>query len=205
MTVEERHRLHVSGATHEKASDYNCLFHKKIREYGIDNFKLVILEEVKNKEDLDEKEIYWIKEKHSFVRDNGYNLTIGGQKRKNNENYVDIRAVFQSEEDIKIVIEEIKDINNSLVDIANKYKVSLSLICMINTGKKYFSEKEQYPLRPLKNKISNDIVLNIIALLQNNYSNKEIAEIFEIDPDIVYRINYGKAHKQKDFTYPIRK
>lgn len=205
MTVEERHRLHISGATHEKASDYNCLFHKKIREYGIDNFKLVILEEVEDKKDLDEKEIYWIKEKHSFVRDNGYNLTIGGQKRKDNENYIDIRATFQSEKDIKTVIEEIKNVNNSLVEIANKYNVSLSLICMINTGKKYFSEKEQYPLRPLKNKISEDIVLNIIALLQNNYSNKEIAEIFEIDPDIVYRINYGKAHKQKNLTYPIRK
>lgn len=31
MTVEERHRLHVSSANHEKASDYNSLFHKKIR------------------------------------------------------------------------------------------------------------------------------------------------------------------------------
>ena len=37
----ERHRLHISGATHPKASDYNCLFHKKIREYGIDNFELI--------------------------------------------------------------------------------------------------------------------------------------------------------------------
>ena len=30
MTVEERHRLHISGATHEKASDYNCLFQMKL-------------------------------------------------------------------------------------------------------------------------------------------------------------------------------
>ena len=42
----ERHRLHISGATHPKASDYNCLFHKKIREYGIDNIELIVLEEI---------------------------------------------------------------------------------------------------------------------------------------------------------------
>ena len=29
--------------------------------------------------------------------------------------------------------------------------------------------------------------------------------MLNIDPDIVYRINYGKAHKQKNETYPIRK
>ena len=123
MTVEERHRLHISGATHEKASDYNCLFHKKIREYGIENFKLVILEEVPNKQNLDEREQYWIKEKHSFVQENGYNLTIGGQKRKHSDNYVDIRAAFQTDEEIKQVISEIKNMNNSLVELSKKYKL----------------------------------------------------------------------------------
>ena len=44
MTVEERHRLHLSSSNHEKASDYNTLFHKKIRQYGMNNFELITLE-----------------------------------------------------------------------------------------------------------------------------------------------------------------
>lgn len=206
IPLEERHRLHISGAMHEKASDYNCLFHKKIREYGIDNFELQILEEVPNKCDLDEKEQYWIEKKGSFVKNgNGYNLTIGGQRRKNNENYIDIRARFQTQEEIKKVIEEIKDLNNSLINLANKYQVSLSLICSINSGKKYHQDNEKYPLRLLKTKISNNLAKEIIMLLKENYTNKEIADIFQIDDDIIYRINYGKAHKQDNEKYPIRK
>lgn len=206
MPIEERHRLHISGATHEKASDYNCLFHKKIREYGIDNFKLEILEEVPNKSDLDEREQYWIEKKNSFVKNGkGYNLTTGGQYRKDNENYVDIRAKFQTQEEINQIIKEIKNLDNSLVSLAEKYQVSLSLICLINSGKKYHQDNEKYPLRALKTKISNNVVKEIIILLKENYTNKEIADLFQIDDNIVYRINYGKAHKQKDEIYPIRK
>lgn len=206
MPIEERHRLHISGATHKKASDYNCLFHKKIREYGIDNFELEILEEVPNKSDLDEREQYWIEKKNSFVKNgNGYNLTTGGQYRKDNENYVDIRAKFQTQEEINQIIKEIKNLDNSLVGLAEKYQVSLSLICLINSGKKYHQDNEKYPLRALKTKISDNIVKEIIILLKENYTNKEIADLFQIDDNIVYRINYGKAHKQKDEIYPIRK
>lgn len=206
MPIEERHRLHISGATHEKANDYNCLFHKKIREYGIDNFELEILEEVPNKSDLDEREQYWIEKKNSFVRNGkGYNLTTGGQYRKDNENYVDIRAKFQTQEEINQIIKEIKNLDNSLVGLAEKYQVSLSLICLINSGKKYHQDNEKYPLRALKTKISDNIVKEIIILLKENYTNKEIADLFQIDDNIVYRINYGKAHKQSDEIYPIRK
>lgn len=206
MPIEERHRLHISGATHEKANDYNCLFHKKIREYGINNFELEILEEVPNKSDLDEREQYWIEKKNSFVKNGkGYNLTTGGQYRKDNENYVDIRAKFQTQEEINQIIKEIKNLDNSLVGLAEKYQVSLSLICLINSGKKYHQDNEKYPLRALKTKISDNIVKEIIILLKENYTNKEIADLFQIDDNIVYRINYGKAHKQNDEIYPIRK
>ena len=56
--VKERHRLHLSSAYHQNANDYNCLFHKKIRQYGIENFELIILEQIKEKSLLDEREQY---------------------------------------------------------------------------------------------------------------------------------------------------
>lgn len=204
-SLSERHRLHVSGATHKAASDYDCLFHKKLREYGLENFELIELEQVQNKEDLDERECYWIQEKHSFVRDNGYNLTLGGQKRKKDENYIDIRARFQTPEEINSVIQDIKNQNLSLKEIAEKYNVALSFICSINSGAKYQKDNETYPLRPIKRqRLKKEVVLEIIELLKQNFSNKAIGELFEIDSDIVYKINYGKAYVQPNETYPIR-
>lgn len=205
MSIQERHRLHISGAFHEKASDYNCLFHKKIREYGIDNFDLMVLEEVSDIAKLDEKEQYWIKKKNSFVKDNGYNLTTGGQQRRANDDYIDARASFQTDKEIKQVISEIKDESNSLASLAKKYNVSLSLLCMINVGRKYHQIAEDYPLRPIRIKIDDSLVLEIINLLKENWSNTEIANLFNIDTDIVYRINYGRAHKISGQTYPIRR
>lgn len=202
-TIEERHRLHLSSAYHESCNDYNCLFHKKIREYGIENFELIILEEVSDKSLLDEKEQYWIKEKKSFVKDGGYNLTTGGQQRKNNEDYQDIRQAFSNEE-IQEVYNLIKNENIKLIDIANKYHVSLSLICTINSGQKYHNDNLIYPLRKQNIKISEKIVDEIISLLEENKSNTEIAKFYGINRDVVYKINKGLTHK-RDINYPIRR
>ena len=136
---------------------------------------------------------------------NGYNLTRGGQRRKNDENYIDLRATFQSQEEINQVLNEITDLNNKLTDLAIKYNVSLSLICEINVGKKYYQEHRTYPLRPLKKKIDNDTVMIIIDLLKQNWTNVDIANMLNLDTDIIYRINYGRAHKLPQETYPIRK
>lgn len=202
MSIQERHRLHLSSAYHENSSDYNCLFHKKIRQYGINNFELIILEEVKEKSLLDEKEQYWIKEKQSYVKNNGYNLTTGGQQRKINEDYQDIRSAFTKEE-IEKIYNQIINSNSSLTQIAENSNVSLSLICQINSGKKYYNDKLSYPLRQQNKKINENEVNDIISLLKLGWSNKEIADYFHIDEDIIYRINYGKSHK-KNISYPIR-
>lgn len=204
-SIEERNKQHLYSATHERDKDYNTLFHKKIREYGIENFNLYKLEAVENKEDLDERERFWIAEKHSFVKDNGYNLTIGGQKRKDSENYQDVRRSFSTQEEINNVIEEIKG-TKKLTDIAKSYNVSLSLICMINSGKKYKIDSETYPLRAkIHPSISEEEVELIISMLQDNKSNAEIAQALCLDADVVYRINTGKAHKRSDLSYPLRK
>ncbi len=47
-----------------------------INKYGIDNFERSILERCSTKNELNEREKYWIREKKSVI--NGYNLTDGG-------------------------------------------------------------------------------------------------------------------------------
>lgn len=50
-----------------------------IHVYGPDHFSYEILEEC-SKEELDDREIYWIKYYNSFIH--GYNLTVGGKQLK---------------------------------------------------------------------------------------------------------------------------
>jgi group I intron endonuclease len=49
-----------------------------IKKYGKDNFKKEILEHCIDKNDMDEKEKYWISELNSRNRNIGYNITKGG-------------------------------------------------------------------------------------------------------------------------------
>ena len=75
---------HKSAAFNKNSPEYNLLFHQKLRQYGLENFTIEILEQGENNKNyIDEREIFWIKEKQSFVKENGYNLTTGGQNKNN--------------------------------------------------------------------------------------------------------------------------
>lgn len=59
---------------HAKASSY---IGKAIRKHGVKHFKVEDIDIAKTKEEVMEKEIYWIDHYGSFKK--GYNLTIGGE------------------------------------------------------------------------------------------------------------------------------
>lgn len=66
---------HLSSSFNKNSISYNVIFHKAIRKYGKENFKLEIIEKCDNKILLD-REKYWIKYFNSY--ENGYNSTPGG-------------------------------------------------------------------------------------------------------------------------------
>lgn len=76
--IGQRKREHRYEADNERD---NSIFHKALKKYGEDNFSFEIIEECEE-EELDEKEIYWIEQYHSYIKDplckGGYNLTTGG-------------------------------------------------------------------------------------------------------------------------------
>ena len=67
---------HLYDYQNPNNTNYNTKFYKALRTYGIDNFEVEILE-LCPIEELDEKEIYYIKKYDSFHH--GYNSTEGGQ------------------------------------------------------------------------------------------------------------------------------
>ena len=62
-------------------TSYNHTIHQAIRKYGIENFAFEVLEECAEAL-LNEREIYWIAKLNS--KQNGYNMTDGGDSTTNN-------------------------------------------------------------------------------------------------------------------------
>lgn len=75
-TVEWRWKIHV---THSKREDDHLLFHRAIKKYGVENFVLEVIDTANNENELNEKEKYWIEYYKSYLTENGYNLTKGGE------------------------------------------------------------------------------------------------------------------------------
>lgn len=75
-SLQARMRCHKSES---KKSRSNQPIHKAIRKYGIENFKIQILEEnIPTRSLLNEREIYYISLYKSTNRENGYNVSVGG-------------------------------------------------------------------------------------------------------------------------------
>ena len=75
INIYKRWQEHKSNSINKNHEDSYYPLYCAIRKYGIDNFDFSIIEEC-NQEELNNKEIYWVKYYNSF--ENGYNQTLGG-------------------------------------------------------------------------------------------------------------------------------
>lgn len=73
-TIEERWKEHCKDS--QKDSENKRPLYDAFNKYGIENFKIEQIEELDNSE-LNNREIYWIKELNTYGH-NGYNATKGG-------------------------------------------------------------------------------------------------------------------------------
>ena len=126
--LQRRIREHKSCAFNPNASSYNDLIHQKIRQYGIDNFEITVLEKIYTEDIsiINEKEQYWVDKLISFRGfGQGYNSDKGGGNKLYN-------SILTSEQ-----IQNLKqDIKNGIayIDLQSKYNISTSFISSINNG-----------------------------------------------------------------------
>jgi len=73
MTIQKRYQKHCNS--------HNTVISKAITKYGVENFTVEEIDRASTREELDEKERYWIRCYNSQVP-NGYNLESGGTKYK---------------------------------------------------------------------------------------------------------------------------
>jgi hypothetical protein len=77
--------IYVGQDTKNRSSYYGSglLIKRAIKKFGKENFKKEILEYCNTKEELNEREVFWIKKLNS--KENGYNICGGGQGQNTEE------------------------------------------------------------------------------------------------------------------------
>ena len=110
VDLDTRHKQHTKyDPFNINNREFNYPLSRGIRKYGEDAYELIILEDNLLKEQLDEREKYWIAFYDTYF--NGYNQSIGGSNP--------VKPIF-TEEKIDTVIEMLKDESYSYKDIIEK-------------------------------------------------------------------------------------
>lgn len=74
-------KIYIGQTTKDKTKSYlgsGTYFKKALKKYSKENFKREIMEHCSNMDELNEREIYWIRECNSQDKNIGYNLANGG-------------------------------------------------------------------------------------------------------------------------------
>ena len=193
-----RIREHRSCAFNPNAVSFNDLIHKKIREYGEDNFEISLMEKLYTEDinEVNQREQYWIKELQTYCGwGSGYNMDLGGQRRA--------YSSILSQKELKELKNWIKQ-GISYYEIEKHFKVSPSFISSINSGTYFYDENDSYPLyKYYKDDSDYDDLIDL--LLNSDLSLKKISEVLGIGYSTVKKINAGTLRKGLYPTYPIRK
>ena len=134
VQIEKRWQNHKCAAKKEEGHLY-----KAMRKYGLENFKFEVIEECQ-KQELNDREVFWISYYNSIDPDKGYNLTKGGDSIAEKTKKI-------KDEDIPIIHDLLRQGINQH-EIARMYGVDPSLINTINSGKYRRIEGVEYPIAP---------------------------------------------------------
>lgn len=178
-----RRSEHRYAAFTESSPEYNFLFHKKLREYGEENFTFEILEEIDTNDIdyVDEREQFWIEQKESYVKTNkGYNLTLGGQSKGRHKTLTPTQ--------LQEVIDLLENTSLTYKQINEKTGRSRRSIVDINRGNLVGCPQRSYPIRK-PHKIPEETKDIIKELLETTkMTRQEIADIMGVSLSTVKRI-----------------
>ena len=187
------HTLEVRANEHKRSQNrYNYPFYKAMKKYGFENIKWEIIDTAETREELDEKEKYYIDLYRSsvyFSNCNGYNVTLGGSGSK---------VMYTLNE---TQLKELgKDFNNGMTkkEIKEKYNIehdyTLNAIC----AGRIWTEFTKIPKRDFKVwKRGTSLTPEQVDIILENYKNKksikEIAQNLSVKDRVVLQIVKGKT------------
>lgn len=210
--LRKRFNGHKSDSYNQKSHSYNYPLHNAIRKYGIENFDYSVIEEVKTREEANEREKYWIKEYKTHISQGGYNITWGGDGNNRDpltwEELLKRGKVFSGE--------EILDIQNRLIngetynDIIALYtpRLTRTFLSNLNQGVNYKNPYLVYPLKKdfsCEGRFSKEEIANIKQDIKDGMVYSKIAEKYGIKSNgFISMINTGKYYFDPKETYPLK-
>jgi len=120
------------------SNSYDTPLSRAFRKYGLENFTFEVLE-CCNKNELDQKETYYIYYYNSLVPF-GYNITDGGTSSRGH-------AVQLGYDMVCKIVQELKEDKLTQLELAVKYNVSKDTITDINLGHTWHNPLITYPIR----------------------------------------------------------
>jgi len=144
--IKNREKSHLYVLKSKKKKD-SMYFQNAWNNYGEKNFKFWIVEKC-TIEQLDEKEIYWIKTLHSHVSENGYNISWGGKSPMKNRIHSDKSKKLISENHVGMLGKTHSDETKKAISEANKGRKLSEETC------KKMSEARQNPTEETRKNMS---------------------------------------------------
>lgn len=133
FNVEKRFKEHLQDSFKNRSE--NRPLYKAIQKYGKESFSIEILEECSVEESY-EREIFWIKEKNTYL--NGYNATIGGDG-KTLYNYSQIAEKYMELKNLQDTAKYFNCSVDTVVNACKEQKISIinaHMASKIKNGKK---------------------------------------------------------------------
>ncbi len=201
--LNHRHKQHIQyDPFNINNPEYNYPLSRGIRKYGEDEYTLVILEDNIPDEQLDEREIYWIKYYDTYF--NGYNQSTGGKNP--------VKPIYNDDEVLN-VIHLLRDTNLSYKEISKETGFSLTHIYNINTGNRRSLNNIKYPIRSNKTKGTKGLKFSQEEckkiheeILKNDKNLSELSKMFNCSTNTMSDIVNGKiqAYRLEGYIYPLR-
>ena len=119
---------------------------------------------------------------------------------------------YGSDNSVKLTIQEQEQVKNDIKanktykEIADKWKISIGLVSMINNGKVWKDDDESYPLCTKgSSKLHNKIWVKKVQkeLINTNKTIKQIAKDYNKAYSTIKKINEGYSHKKPNYKYPL--
>lgn len=188
---------------------------RAINQYGIQDVE--ILEDCSSLErnELQEKEKYWIAKLDATNPKVGYNISTGGDGSQPGWNNHQAKL---SEEQLFELYDLLFHSTLTMEELGKKYGLDRMSISRINTGKHYRQDGFDYPLRKVrleKYELENkhdafygreeELYLLIEELQTSAIPIKDLQVKYGIGSSTIAAINQGKRYYNPDFSYPLRK
>lgn len=221
VDIKRRWQEHLRSAQPDKYQikserDSKVPIHLAMQKHGVDSFEITVLEEC-TKEQLNDRERYWIKSLRSNNKEIGYNLGEGGQENfaLKGENHSQAKL---TQKDVDNIINLLQTTNMSLPEINKLYPfVNKSTLSLINHGKAWNNPNLSYPIRKMstgqvgeKNpraKLTDKEVMEIRKLQSEGISQAEVVRRLKgkIGKSSVSNIYLGITFKHLPIWNPVKK